>query len=378
MILLNKGANPSAENAKGETVLDLLSGHTLELLAGTEVEEAAQYILPVVEALPIVPNYIKHPEFPYTKKDSAPSVLPSSTTASPKEKAEGEAKLNEFFKGLSDKMKKEKEREVASPTEAGSGASSPKPNRGVAVELRQAPNQPIRITQVPQTRPVHMSPQLIPNPMLHQQVAPNPQQIVPNPQFQRQFVPYRHTTYQGQTYGAQNTQPRFVSNNVQIAHIEPYHPNNPIPVQHRTYNSANNPTMYNTPPPHYQMVPVQQHPGMQSHMLSRLPSVTPITPPPLEDKGFTTPTKAMSPTSPNSTQSTPPAADATLKVRLSGTTDFFEVDLCEIGESYTSLVKCFAEELELDEEKVWPDSKCFYFCAKKYLRYAMSLSYWHF
>jgi len=354
MILLNKGADPSTQNSKGQTVLDLLSGHTLELLAGTEVEDAAQYPLPV-EELPIVPNYIKNPEFPYSKKDSSPAVLPSSLTINPKEKEQSETKLNEFFKGLTDKMNKEKEQEVATPMDTGSGASSPKPTQGVAVEvLKQNSQQPIRITHLPQSqgRPIYVenAPQPIPNPAMM-----NLQQIAPNPQFQRQFVPYRHTAAQGQTF-VQNNHPRF-TNNVQIAHIEPYH-RQPIPVQHRTYNTPNNPNMYNTrPPPRYQMVPVQsvqQHP--HAHMLSNQPmsQVTPHTPPPAhsEEKGFTTPGKATSPTSPNSTQSTPPAADATLKVRQAGTTDFFEVDLCEIGETYSSLVKCFADELELDEEKV--------------------------
>lgn len=35
-----------------------------------------------------------------------------------------------------------------------------------------------------------------------------------------------------------------------------------------------------------------------------------------------------------------------------GSDDFFEVELSDIGETYNSLVKCFADELDVSTEKV--------------------------
>ena len=45
-------------------------------------------------------------------------------------------------------------------------------------------------------------------------------------------------------------------------------------------------------------------------------------------------------------------SDATIKVRLAGSEDFFEVELVDIGDSYNSLVTCFAEELDVKSETV--------------------------
>ena len=45
-------------------------------------------------------------------------------------------------------------------------------------------------------------------------------------------------------------------------------------------------------------------------------------------------------------------SDATIKVRLMGSEDFFEVELADVGESYTTLITCFAEELDIDVGKI--------------------------
>ena len=45
----------------------------------------------------------------------------------------------------------------------------------------------------------------------------------------------------------------------------------------------------------------------------------------------------------------PTPADATIKVRVAGSEDFFEVELADIGESYNSMVQCFAEELDVEQ-----------------------------
>ena len=45
-------------------------------------------------------------------------------------------------------------------------------------------------------------------------------------------------------------------------------------------------------------------------------------------------------------------SDATIKVRLAGSEDFFEVELSDIGDTYNSLVKCLAEELDVKSETV--------------------------
>lgn len=37
---------------------------------------------------------------------------------------------------------------------------------------------------------------------------------------------------------------------------------------------------------------------------------------------------------------------------MAGSEDFFEVELCDIGDTYNSLVKCFAEELDVKAETV--------------------------
>ena len=46
------------------------------------------------------------------------------------------------------------------------------------------------------------------------------------------------------------------------------------------------------------------------------------------------------------------SSDATIKVRLAGSEDFFEVELSDIGDTYNSLVKCLAEELDVKSETV--------------------------
>ncbi|XP_063676947.1 ankyrin repeat domain-containing protein 40-like [Bolinopsis microptera] len=72
-----------------------------------------------------------------------------------------------------------------------------------------------------------------------------------------------------------------------------------------------------------------------------------------QDKEMTTPVKESPVRSPaaNSANSSP-SADATIKVRLAGSEDFFEVELVDIGDSYNSLVTCFAEELDIKSETV--------------------------
>ncbi|XP_063676948.1 ankyrin repeat domain-containing protein 40-like [Bolinopsis microptera] len=88
MFLLNKGADPTVQNVKGETVMSLLANYSLDLLEGNEVEEGKQYPLPTqqetLSSLPIMPNYIRNPMFPYnTKKDTHSMMTPVPVTSHP-------------------------------------------------------------------------------------------------------------------------------------------------------------------------------------------------------------------------------------------------------------------------------------------------------
>ncbi|KAL5264890.1 hypothetical protein ACHWQZ_G005841 [Mnemiopsis leidyi] len=115
---------------------------------------------------------------------------------------------------------------------------------------------------------------------------------------------------------------------------------------------------FNTPShfrPQAGMVPQSIQPAASQSPNPPLPTSPQVVniPDSTQDKEMTTPVKDSPVCSPsaNSANSSP-SADATIKVRLAGSEDFFEVELSDIGDTYASLVKCLAEELDVKSETV--------------------------
>ncbi|KAL5264888.1 hypothetical protein ACHWQZ_G005841 [Mnemiopsis leidyi] len=432
MFLLNKGADPTIQNSKGETVTSLLSNYSLDLLEGKEVDDAKQYPLPsqqeTLNSLPIMPNYIRNPEFPYsTKKDPLPmmnSGPPPNHIVTPgtslNQKQSGVHKgpgVGPPGVGPSGPSQTARPILVQVPSSQGNRSNSSSPQLPSSTNNMSKQNcSTERMDMETDTRQGNLAPSMLASTssspktstryqLPHSKPSPNwtfpgpshrPSMITAQPLFPTQMRPGQMQLGPGHPQLVPGPGPhRYPVSSIPVSSEYPIQrimrpgyapPAVSIPSGYGAPPASVGPPPgyggpsgaggaapgsmgvvppgnmvhwgFNTPShfrPQAGMVPQSIQPAASQSPNPPLPTSPQVVniPDSTQDKEMTTPVKDSPVCSPsaNSANSSP-SADATIKVRLAGSEDFFEVELSDIGDTYASLVKCLAEELDVKSETV--------------------------